>query len=198
MSDVLKAKKVKAWLITTICVMAFLIVFTILANTILYPAAIQFLGNPRPILVGGIEGTYYKSFDSKDEARANAEAVNEAICEEGFVLLKNQNGALPLAAGAKISVFGKNSARIVTGGSGSGAGTGEYEISLYDALSEEGFSLNPELMAFYKDNGKSGGGRSSNPVMDNANDGVAFLDAGETPQSSYTDAIRNSYSQYKD
>ncbi len=62
-------------------------------------------------------GNYFTAdFDSKDDAMANATAVNEMICEEGFTLLKNEGNALPIGKkGAKISIFGKSSANMFFG-----------------------------------------------------------------------------------
>ena len=61
-----------------------------------------------------------------------ADKYNEKIAEEGFVLLKNKGGALPVytpesernaaAEQPKVSVFGKNSVNLAYGGSGSGGG----------------------------------------------------------------------------
>ncbi|MDR1092807.1 MAG: glycoside hydrolase family 3 C-terminal domain-containing protein [Clostridiales bacterium] len=187
----------RAWVIVTAAAVALMLVVVILANTVLLQLLYTVLGKPRRNIVGGRDKIYTLSegVTDKTSARKNSERVNEAICEEGFVLLKNQNAALPLAAGAKISVFGKNSADIVTGGSGSGAGTGEYVKGLHESLGAAGFSVNPTLREFYASNA-SGDGRSQGAKMDN--DGNIFLKTGETPQSSYTAAVKDSYSSYKD
>ena len=79
-------------------------------------------GGQRPIYNNEVVSMYpAQKATTKAEAFANAQAVNVKLAEEGFVLLKNQNAALPLNKGAKISVFGKNSVNLSYGGSGSGA-----------------------------------------------------------------------------
>ena len=49
-----------------------------------------------------------------------SEDVCRRIEEEGMVLLKNEDAALPLASGAKISLFGQDSVDFVYGGAGVG------------------------------------------------------------------------------
>ena len=56
---------------------------------------------------------------SKQDAYNYGNKVTEEICEEGMILLKNENNALPLRKNTKVSVFGKNSVNLVYGGSGS-------------------------------------------------------------------------------
>ena len=127
-----------------------------------------------------------------------ANRLNEEIVSEGIVLLKNKgkkdDAALPLAKGAKISVFGKNSANIVLGGSGSGGGNAANATSLYDGLRNANFTLNPELVKFYESN-ESGSGRDKNPAIGAKVTGLAV---GETPQSKYSDKVLSSYDSYND
>lgn len=133
--------------------------------------------------------------DSEKEAvHKAANKLNEEIVGEGITLLKNKNGALPLASGAKISVFGKNSANIVLGGSGSGGGNAEESVSLYAGLRNAGFKLNSSLTKFYEGDA-SGDGRGENPAIGAK---VTGLKIGETPQSKYTAAIKKSYANYSD
>lgn len=121
--------------------------------------------------------------------------LNEEIASEGFVLLKNTDNALPLTGqNVKISVFGKNSVNLVYGGSGSGGGNAANNMSLYTALRNEGFDVNPTLESFYNSS-ESGEGRDSNPAIGASTTGLAI---GETPQAKYTAAVKNSYDAYHD
>lgn len=132
-----------------------------------------------------------------DKTAVHAEALrlNEEIVGEGVVLLKNNENGLPVSKeNAKISVFGKNSANIVLGGSGSGGGNSAGSISLYDGLRNAGFQLNPTLTEFYEGRA-SGSGRSASPAIGAK---VTGLEIGETPQELYTDEIKNSYNEYSD
>lgn len=139
------------------------------------------------------DGVIASGSEKRDVLEA-ANKLNEEIVGEGVTLLKNKNNALPLAEGSKISVFGKNSANIVLGGSGSGGGNSKNSVSLYDGLRNAGFELNPSLVKFYESKA-SGKGRGENPAIGAK---VTGLTIGETPQSDYTDSVKNSYDSYKD
>ena len=134
----------------------------------------------------------------KSTVYKEANRLNEEIVGEGIVLLKNNmqgdNKALPLAKNAKISVFGKNSANIVLGGSGSGGGNSSNSVSLYKGLENAGFTLNPTLVSFYESS-DSGNGRDSNPAIGAKVTGLAI---GETPEELYTDKVKDSYKDYSD
>lgn len=72
------------------------------------------------------DSTYFKTeFNSVAEVIANGEALCEETVAEGAVLLKNEAGALPLASGSKISLFGAGSVNIVVGGGGSSSTGGK-------------------------------------------------------------------------
>lgn len=54
-----------------------------------------------------LEGDYIDfKFNSKEEALANAQAVTQETAEEGIVLLKNEDNALPLSKDAKVTILG--------------------------------------------------------------------------------------------
>ncbi len=195
MKELLKNVRTRVWFIVTVVMTALMIVVSVLSSTIFYDTVCLVLGNPRT--VGRDKGFYYEvEADSKAETFERGNKINETICEEGFVLLKNQNDALPLAGHSKISVFGKNSVNPVYGGSGSGGGNFRGAVGLYDSLEAAGFSVNPVLKAFYGDDKKSGAGRAANPAIeDNSN---ATLATGETPYGSYDEQVRASYAEYSD
>lgn len=193
--ELFKNIRSRIWAIVAMVALALMIVVWALSSTIFYDTICMALGNQRTVGRSG-DSYYAAEAKNKDEAYERGNAVTEAICEEGFVLLKNENGALPLAKKSKISVFGKNSVDLVYGGSGSGGGNFRGAPGLYDSLQSAGFEVNPTLKAFYEDDKKSGAGRTDNPAIeDNSNETLA---TGETPQSSYTDAVKASYSQYSD
>lgn len=193
--DIFKNTKSRVWAIVTMIIVALLVVVTVLVSGPYYETVCMAIGGERTL--GRGEGRYFDvTATSKEDAYKRGNALNEKICEEGFVLLKN-NGALPLDDSEKnISVFGKNSANIVYGGTGSGGGKYEDAPTLYDSLESAGFKVNPTLRDFYLDDGKSGSGRTPNPKIENSGDVV--LETGETPQSYYTQDIRDSYLSYND
>ena len=136
-------------------------------------------------------------FRSVDKATALAAAnrVNEELCAEGFVLLKN-DGALPLPGGARVSVFGMNSADPVYGGSGSGAKENSNGVDIYMSLESAGFQVNPELKEFYAAQKAAGKGRTSKLNFDTGV--LEGLETGELPLSDYTGGIQGYAGDYTD
>lgn len=155
------------------------------------------LGSQRPIYSDEVTSVYpTQKATNKAEAFANAQEVNLKLAEEGFVLLKNENAALPMNKGARISVFSKNSVNLSYGGSGSGGFDTSNNKNLYESLNDAGFVTNPTLKRFYESS-QSGPVRTANSSdLDNGDN--QKIATAETPQSKYTDAVRNSYADYSD
>ena len=63
-------------------------------------------------------------------------ALSRRAARMGMVLLKNEDGALPLQDGCRVALFGKAVIDYVKGGGGSGDVTVHYIRSLYDGLAE--------------------------------------------------------------
>lgn len=154
-------------------------------------------GSQRPIYSDEVTSVYpAQKAASKAEAFANAQEVNLKLAEEGFVLLKNENAALPMNKGARISVFSKNSVNLSYGGSGSGGFDTSNNKDLYESLNDAGFVTNPTLKNFYESS-QSGPVRTANSSdLDNGDN--QKIATAETPQSKYTDAVKNSYADYSD
>lgn len=154
-------------------------------------------GSQRPIYSDEVTSVYpAQKAASKAEAFANAQEINLKLAEEGFVLLKNENAALPMNRGARISVFSKNSVNLSYGGSGSGGFDTSNNKDLYESLSDAGFVTNPTLKSFYESS-QSGPVRTANSSdLDNGDN--QKIATAETPQSKYTDAVKNSYADYSD
>lgn len=216
-------KYARAWFLTSVIVIAFFFTATMVAtqNDFLSGTIDTVMGGEGRKNVKGDPDKYnrytkttegFKQFQTdmklgdsviasgkeKETVLKEANRLNEEIVGEGIVLLKNKgekdNRALPLARGAKISVFGKSSANIVLGGSGSGGGNAKNSVSLYQGLENAEFELNPELVKFYE--GKdSGSGRDKNPAIGAKVTGLAI---GETPLANYNSTVKNSYDNYSD
>lgn len=202
----MRSRKQRVWLIMTAIVLVLLIVVNIAAFifyellNIVMPG-----GGERPAFSSSAE-IYESDYNSKEETFEAANKVNLRLCEEGMVLLKNENNALPLptpvsdstiAEQPKVSVFGKNSVNLAYGGSGSGAIDAEGAVDLYTALEMAGYLVNPELKAFYEDESRSGPARAANSSDLDSGDSIRIA-TGETPQSRYTDEVKSSYAEYSD
>lgn len=82
------------------------------------------------------------------------------------------------------------------GGSGSGGFDTSNNKNLYESLNDAGFVTNPTLKSFYESS-QSGPVRTANSSdLDNGDN--QKIATAETPQSKYTDAVRNSYADYSD
>lgn len=186
----------RIWFIVTAVVLALVLIVSLVVTQV--PIINNTLniafGGPRAILSEGDSGLYESDYSSKAEVLAAANKLNEQVVEEGITLLKNTDNVLPLAKGAKVSVFGKNSVDLVYGGTGSGGGDGSGGVTLYESLEAAGIEYNPKLQEFYEDDSRSGSGRPSNPAM---GDIISGFSTGETPIDSYS-SVRDSYKDYND
>lgn len=149
--------------------------------------------------------SYYKSDyvkDVKNPTEAEFNAVKEASkqqaiseMEEGAVLLRNKNDALPLAKGAKVSLFGHGSEDPLYKPY-SGAPGYTNCVNVYDAMKSAGFQINDTLYNAYanaRSSGSYGGG--------SRNDSIAHTEwyLHEVTKDFYDQpGIRDSYKNYND
>ena len=85
-----------------------------------------------------------------DASKAQVEGLGNDISDEGMVLLKNTDGALPLQKGSAVNVWGWASTNPIYGGTGSGSLSADNPTtSLLDGLANAGFSTNSDLSALY-------------------------------------------------
>jgi len=138
---------------------------------------------------------YFKSefgeMNAENQAKlleaAREQSVNEM--REGAVLLRNENGALPLASDERrVTIFGRACVDPVYRCSSSGNMPKEPDMSsLETALTGEGFSINPTLWEAYQ----------ASEVKRSATSGD--MQIGEVPVSFYTQDLRRSWaSDYND
>ena len=124
------------------------------------------------------------------EATEHSLAMAEKLENEGIVLLRNENNALPLASGTKVNLFGYASVDPIYGGTGSGSGDTSANVDVVKGLTNAGLVVNEELVNFYKNAGvsrvKQGGYTGSN-----------FTPA-EVPADKYTESVLSSARAYAD
>ena len=79
--------------------------------------------------------------------------ASQKAAAEGIVLLKNENGVLPLKSGTKISVFGRSQLDYNTGGTGSGGSVNVlYVADILNSLRKKlKIKVNEELAAVYEE-----------------------------------------------
>ena len=101
--------------------------------------------------------TYKSDYSSTTELLESIEDLGERMSEEGTVLLKNENNALPLSKDEtqKLSLLGFSSYYPVQGGDmGSSLsvnkGTDADTVDFVEALNAKGFGINEDLQKLYK------------------------------------------------
>ena len=92
-------------------------------------------------------GKGYESYTPAEQARI---AIGRQVAEEGMVLLEN-NGTLPLAAGCKVALFGVGQIGFLHGGSGSGSTFANYVVKLPEAFGNAGAVVDQTLLNEYVD-----------------------------------------------
>lgn len=146
------------WIPVITVLVAAMIVVTCLMNA--FPRVMDFMFGAGEMRTEDAEGTedwdaeyYTREFTDKAELLAAAQDVTEEIAGEGFVLLKNENGALPLntsvAKEKAISCFGWAFSHPVYGGTGSGDVDTATCVTPQIGLENAGFTVNPTLATAY-------------------------------------------------
>ena len=106
----------------------------------------------------GAEETDTRYFKQKtrsiDEFMQQKLDIIEQVTDEGTVLLKNEKSALPLAAGARVTLFGRASYNSVYGGDSGNAqignlGNQNINWTFRRGLEAAGFAVNDEMWNFY-------------------------------------------------
>lgn len=133
---------------------------------------------------------YYKSdYSSLSEHLAHAKDLSVQIQAEGTVLLRNQNNALPLASGAKVTVFSRSSVDFVYGGTGAGGADGSSYATVKDAFEAGGMmDVNDTLWNYYTANNGAGRG-------DGETGGFNYA---ELDPDSFSADVKASYANYND
>ena len=149
---------------------------------------------------------YFTSEFASDEERIAAGAkLGYQMEAEGAALLKNDNDALPLAAGSKVSLFSISSVDPVFGGTGSGNVDASKAKSLKDSLIASGLSVNETLWNWYASEEISGtygrNGASGGQVQDSAGYSDLLAPGGEineVPWEVYPEEVKNTFAEYGD
>ena len=143
---------------------------------------------------------YFKSDFASDEERV---AYEEELCAtveaEGAALLKNDNEALPLSEGAKVSLFGHGSVDLMYGGTGSGAVDTASAPTLKDALTANGIEVNETLWDFYSsDEMMENYSRKTPDAISDTLEANTQYAVNEAPWSTVEEGAGDSFADYGD
>ncbi len=204
-------KKFLALWIPALCVVLALAVAVNVLTQVFRPYVDLYLGGGEMVITKtegseDWESEYYTlDYKDKKETAAAADALVEEIEGEGIVLLKN-NGALPLAAPANVTLLGRDAADPVYGGSGSGSVDPDKAVDLRAGLERAGFEVNAAaygVLADYASFKEELTALGSQRVYDHPR-GVITMDKGnstyyigEMPVEGY-DGVISSFSAYGD
>ena len=116
----------------------------------------------------------------------------EELVEQGSVLIKNENNALPLAENERnVSLLGQGSKNIYyRSGAGGAAPNEDLVISLDQAFENNGFNINHTIFDKYDTLGRSGGSAE----MSNANSTIEH----DFSDSFYNQTVKESFASYGD
>lgn len=182
------------FIVTSVMLILVLVITLILSLNVFIKNTFDSVFGPGKAIIDGDESQYQyftSDYSSKAETLAKARELNEKISEEGCILLKN-DGALPIKTPLSdsnitekptLNVYGKASANLVYGGSGSSSTSTNGAATIYESLDAAGYEVNQTLKSFYEDNKRSGNGRPSSPEMGTVLSGFPI---GETPKSYFT------------
>lgn len=143
---------------------------------------------------------YFKSDFASDEERTSYEEELCATVEaEGAALLKNDNQALPLSEGAKVSLFGHGSVDLMYGGTGSGAVDTASAPTLKDALTTYGIEVNQTLWDFYSsDDMMENYSRKTPDAISDTLEANTQYAVNEAPWSTIEEGAGDSFADYGD
>lgn len=140
--------------------------------------------------LSGYFGSIGKTVYTSEELTQQQKDLELRITDEGGVLLQN-DGALPLAKGSKVSVFGITNQMWMTKEKLSAT----KDTVFLESLEAAGLEINTSLRKFYRQSPHTNWGNGAN-LGDGSIAGNWTID--EVPQSEYTDEVKDSYANYSD
>ncbi len=135
---------------------------------------------------------YFTSdFETAEEMTEYGIEICKQVEAEGAALLLNENNALPLAAGSKVSCFSGSSVNLVYGGTGSGNIDASTADTLKSALEGAGMEVNGSLWDFYNS-------EEAAPYARFDGDFTSSAKVGEVPWDAYPQEVLDSVASYGD
>lgn len=131
---------------------------------------------------------YEQKYSTKEEATKAGEDFVTRLGDEGIVLLKNKDNALPLSGENTIALMGRYSADPVYGGSGSGTVDAATAVNFKRGIENAGLKVND---TYYKETSSLYGKYDkADIIMDDPAKSTYYI--GEIPLSAYSNAAKDS------
>lgn len=130
------------------------------------------------------KGKYYADYATMEDTLQAGMKLNIQLAEEGNVLLKNENDALPLTKNERyVTLFGVSTHDHQTGGGGAGGGSpGSYGIpvtTITNSMKNAGFQVNSKVQDAYEKY-------------------LSLGNSAEMPTSNFTNSVIGGYGGYND
>lgn len=148
-------------------------------------------------------GKFFSDYKTLKDAHEAGKRLNIRLAEEGMVLMKNENNALPLNREERnVTLFGIKSVSIQTGGGGSGNGyTGSSDNASYSidpttlvgSMQAAGFNVNQKVLDLYEANIAD-----MSYIEYSESSGSSQTLTRELPVSYYNSMITSTYGAYND
>lgn len=153
--------------------------------------------NVRQLITTYLGGSGLPANDEVGDAYEHAGQVVDQIMDEGMVLLKNENNALPLAPDTpdqdvNVNVFGINTINMYYGGSGSGASSTADAETYLSSYKDAHINYNQDIIDLMKDHLDEADTNVGNPL------GNTFYPARPTIDLSLYQANLASYKDFSD
>ena len=145
---------------------------------------------------------FKSSFSNHLDVMNNARKVAKQVQAEGTVLMKNDNNALPLAKGAKVTFLSYSTAEILYGSSGSGGITpegGRLQDLITACKNDNKLDMNMTAYNFYKEKYDAKVGFTESKGWGGTTMKFRNLKKStEIAASEFTEEMTNSFNEYND
>jgi len=108
--------------------------------------------NVRRVLEYIVKTPRFKGYRYSENPDLDAHAsLTRKAAAEGLVLLKNEDGLLPLSGVGKVALYGLSSYDMIAGGTGSGNVNKKYIRQLDEGLSQNGIDVDDDIRRYYRE-----------------------------------------------
>jgi beta-glucosidase len=149
-----------------------------------------------------INSQYYSSdYANTEELKKADKEIAEELTEEGSVLLKNDNEALPLSKTEKVTILGHSSCNMLVCGTGSADINADGAPTLNEALTDRGISVNQTAWDYYVGQVKNyptNPQKGDNSIRTGDGGVKGSYTVNEIPYATVESVVGSSFNEYND